>query len=275
MAPFYSTRITGTSRVGADDNVCEEPHDHESDDTYYYHKNTTTNTWQGDSRIHDGCSTNNLSLDDFMESERISTDRMFSQWDADASGYLDLEEVIDGVKALCCEGAALSQHVDDNMIVSLFHHVDGDRNQVLDKMEFNSLLAAVADQLGLEAEDLVIIARSCSISVVGGQSGKESDNGTEEKSWKLPSCNPFVSLIRKTHKKWVALSKTQRERVSETIRSASLSIDAHLKGSINNGLGLVNGDEEFIDSFDDESETTAMWIPMEVMETTRSSKVQR
>jgi hypothetical protein len=83
----------------------------------------------------------------------------------------------------------------------------------------------------------------------------------------------LVSLIQRTRQRWVTLSKTQRERVSETMQLLASRI-AQARRSHNNVQGLDSADDEFIGSFEDESdETAAMWIPMEVLgeRRTRSS----
>lgn len=191
--------------------------------------------------------------------------RLFSKWDADASGDLDMTEVMDGVKNLC-QSQDMAQHVDDTMISALFRTVDCDQNQVLDAMEFSVLLKQVASQLGVETEDLVTIANSSS----DFSCWDENDNADLEHAGKafvlLPHhqqrTNPFMALLRKSKERWVALSTRQRECVQQIIvRTVGNRRLEQRKAT--SSASNVEGDDEFIDCLEDKAD--AMWVPLEVL----------
>jgi hypothetical protein len=80
--------------------------------------------------------------------------RFFNTWDEDDSGFLDVEEVLQGVQKFC---DAMDLDYDSRRVSALFDQLDADGSQELDRKEFTVFLQKYAELNDISMEDLAYV----------------------------------------------------------------------------------------------------------------------
>lgn len=232
------------------------------------------------------CKAAPLGDDELEDAVPKSFRKLFSDWDVDENGSLDLDEVVEGLKGLY-ESQELAAF-DESTIESLFHSVDQDQNEVLDRHEFQQLLDEVAEQLGIEKEDLSVIANAARKDKTRRKSELTSAILPRRNRLQIlfeafrackQTCTEMTKLqqersraIMKDAISSVAMQKRKaglrRERCNITMRSAGLrkersniSMRSTRRARSSRTDMTCTDDSEFVEDLEDVSE--AMWIPME------------